>query len=312
MTNAVQGRSVITAVDVTHWARDEDHAVHPYGTKAKRTLICPQDAANPPLIPGHRYLFKVANDWRKQQLWSEVISHHLGIERDLNVPACFPAFDRTSGESGALIEFFYGYPGETIVERLVHGADLLQGAGLMCGSGVPHGVAINAAFCRESRIHLPEEWWARVIAFDTLIGNVDRHSQNWGFLVGATNQPTMAPVFDNGTSLGYEIRDDQIAGALDPMALSAYVAKGHHSMGWDEAEPGRARHAELCARFAMAYPHTREIMVDIANLDLEGAAAVLAVCSAIPVEPRFSPRRAELVFRLLGLRRELLLSALGA
>lgn len=28
-----------------------------------------------------------------------------------------------------------------------------------------------------------QRWWAETIAFDAIIGNTDRHSENWGFLI---------------------------------------------------------------------------------------------------------------------------------
>jgi hypothetical protein len=55
------------------------------------------------------------------------------------------------------------------------------------------------------------------LAFDTLIGNTDRHPDNWGLLVGlgAAPQYAMAPAFDNGTSLAYKIPEDRLPGLKD-------------------------------------------------------------------------------------------------
>lgn len=64
--------------EVEGWGRDEEFAVHPYGSKAKRTLIRPLDTDHPLLIPGHSYLFKRAEDWKAQPMWSEAIAYQLG------------------------------------------------------------------------------------------------------------------------------------------------------------------------------------------------------------------------------------------
>src|SRR5690606_1043903 len=61
-------------IEVEGWSRDEEFAVHPYGSKAKRTLICPLNPDHSLLIPGHSYLFKRAEDWKAQQMWSEAIA----------------------------------------------------------------------------------------------------------------------------------------------------------------------------------------------------------------------------------------------
>ena len=47
---------------IGEWQVDEDYRIHPYGSKAKRTLIC-SEAVVPSLIPQHRGLFKRAEGW---------------------------------------------------------------------------------------------------------------------------------------------------------------------------------------------------------------------------------------------------------
>jgi hypothetical protein len=72
---------------------------------------CPDPAPQPFLIPGHAYLFKVAHGWRTQQLWSEFIAYRIGALAGVEVPPCYLATNSKTGEVGALIEFFFGYPG---------------------------------------------------------------------------------------------------------------------------------------------------------------------------------------------------------
>ena len=95
-------------VDVATWEIDEDFPIFPVGSKPKRLLRCPEPAPQPFLIPGHSYLFKIANGWRAQQLWSEMIASRIAAAVDLDVPPCFVALDSRTGELGALVEFFYG------------------------------------------------------------------------------------------------------------------------------------------------------------------------------------------------------------
>jgi hypothetical protein len=55
-------------------------------------------------------------------------------------------------------------------------------------------------------------FWAKALTFDALIGNTDRHQDNWGIIITRqTEAPNkikkmrISPVFDNGTSMGHEI-----------------------------------------------------------------------------------------------------------
>jgi hypothetical protein len=48
--------------------------------------------------------------------------------------------------------------------------------------GRPHSVRSNADICRALQVPGAREWWAGTLAFDALIGNTDRHPDNWGIL----------------------------------------------------------------------------------------------------------------------------------
>lgn len=48
-----------------------------------------------------------------------------------------------------------------------------------------------------------------IYVVDALIGNFDRHGGNWGFLK-SNNKYTLAPVFDNGSSLYSQLVDDDM------------------------------------------------------------------------------------------------------
>src|SRR4051794_34921865 len=97
-------------VAVDGWRLDEDHPVFPVGLKPKRLLVSPEAAAHPFLVANHRYLFKVASGWQSQQTWSEVIAYEIAKVVGLSVPPAFIAFDSATGETGVLVEFFYGHP----------------------------------------------------------------------------------------------------------------------------------------------------------------------------------------------------------
>ncbi|WP_177313701.1 HipA domain-containing protein [Marinobacter gelidimuriae] len=74
---------------------------------------------------------------------------------------------------------------------------------------------------------LSHDWrlyWGLGLCFDALIGNTDRHQENWG-LIWTEDSPTarFAPYFDNGTSLGHELQPEKMQRMVrDPNEFNAY------------------------------------------------------------------------------------------
>jgi hypothetical protein len=305
-------------VQVDAWQTDEDHPVFPVGSKPKRLLVCPQNVKEPFLIPGHKYLFKIAAGWQTYQSWSEVIAYDLAKILGLEVPPAFIAFDSRTGETGVLIEFFYGYPDDKAPPRFVHGADILQrlypNAGFNPKTGRPHTMRTNLAVCRAIGITDPTKWWARAFAFDALLGNTDRHPENWGFLISqrqpGTIETGMAPVFDNATSLGYERTDGSLEQPWSEGRLTTYITNGTHHCGLTPDQRHGTQHKELCIRFCGAHPVASAEMKNMIRLVDSDIDKTLNACTEFDVPARFSLRRAEFVAQLLKARRDALAAAL--
>lgn len=302
-------------IDISSWPRDEDYPVFPVGSKPKRMVRAPDNVASP-LISGHSYLFKTATDWLQQQVWSEVIAAELGAILGLPVPRCFIACDGTPKAAGALIEFFYGYPGEPAVARLVHGSDLLASMFPQAKQrGRPHALKLNVGICKRFASDDAVEWWARAVTFDALIGNTDRHTENWGLLARLVplkgNSITIAPAFDNGTSLGYEQREEAIATPWNERKLEGYAAKGRHHFSWDQDDERVRGHIDLCRRYALAYPNARKVMRNVIRFDREQITSIVEPCTHVDVGIKFSPARAQFVTDLIMTRQRLIRTALG-
>lgn len=312
MHRAQQPRGDI--IDVSQWAEDEDFPILTIGSKSKRVVLCPNAATEPYLRPGHRYMFKEAVDWQAQQTWSEVLAYEFAREIDAPVPPAFVAIDAASGAPGVLMEFFYGYPGQVGSTRLVHAADLMQGMLTDPKRGRPHGIHDNIALCRTIRAEEPVRWWARTLAFDALIGNTDRHPENWGFLfTWRQDQPrtvALTPLYDNGTSLGYEIPEQRLTAMVAPDRVSAYVSKGKHHCAWSAAEDRQAQHAALCKRLLQTYPSTQGVMADVAAMSDAHVEAVVQWATGFDLPVPFTAARAGFVADQISARRAALLSAI--
>ncbi|MDR2320016.1 MAG: HipA domain-containing protein [Microbacterium sp.] len=68
------------------------------------------------------------------------------------------------------------------------------------------------------------------LVLDALIGNSDRHEQNWSVLRARSSEgpaDALAPAYDMEASLGFQLTDAaRIARLRDPAALEAYASKG--------------------------------------------------------------------------------------
>lgn len=299
-------------VSLEGWIPDEDFPVSPLGAKAKRVFVCP----NPPpfgfLIGGHRYIFKEPQNSKVQQVWAEVIAYEVGRLIHVEVPPAFFATGPGNGSPGVLVEYFFGHLGDP-ERRLVHGIERLQARGY--DTNFKRGsLSDNLDVCRAHSVPHAGAWWAQTITFDALIGNTDRHSENWGFLVERTGEGKvkleMAPVFDNGTSLGNIIRDADLSKYKENKILRKFVDKGTHHYGWTSDNQKSSQHIELCRLFAEQYPRTAHIMRDkLSATDSEIDGLVAAFVGA-PFPIPFLAERADFVASQMKLRRDLLLNVL--
>jgi hypothetical protein len=233
----------------------------------------------------------------------------------MDVPPCFVAIDETRVELGVLMESFLGYPDEAEQWRLVHGSDILERFITDKKRGRPHGVRTNVQLCKRWRIEDAPEWWGKVLVFDAIIGNTDRHPENWGILHRAGDHwkanTVMAPAFDNATSLGYEIGEERLSDLSNRSSLDKYVERGCHDCGWDTREDGPTPHTILCARFVDAYPSAVPAMRNVIGLSQSAVAEILHECTCFDVTVPFSARRAKFVAELIERRREQISAVLG-
>ncbi|MDE7128002.1 MAG: HipA domain-containing protein, partial [Bacteroidales bacterium] len=106
----------------------------------------------------------------------------------------------------------------------------------------------------------------KIIIFDSIIGNEDRHQENWSIIVRnkRTDHNTLfrrkradiessykfAPIYDSGSSMGRELTDSKISQMLkDSVQLEAYIKRGQSEIHW-EGEKGKQKHLELISKIS--------------------------------------------------------------
>lgn len=99
------------------------------------------------------------------------------------------------------------------------------------------------------------------LILDALIGNTDRHHENWGILVERTARAMpsiVAPSFDHASSLGRELRDDTQGKCrlriLKEDRLETYAENAPGAIYWDESDGRAPSPLELVRRAAKMYP----------------------------------------------------------
>ena len=97
---------------------------------------------------------------------------------------------------------------------------------------------------------------AEYVILDALIGNTDRHHENWGILRERKDdhwEGFVAPSFDHASSLGRELQDTRRARILAEDRIGDYVEKGRGAIYWLEDDRRGPSPLELVRRATRNY-----------------------------------------------------------
>lgn len=169
--------------------------------------------------------------------------------------------------------------------------------------------------CAAMRDSFPEQYDAlmagflEMVAFDSLVGNNDRHPLNWGVIVPVKRRlmPRFAPVFDTARALFWNVSETRVARMLgDMQALNAYVERSIPQIGWDGHEI--RSHFDLSRLVCDRHPEYRAMYAKFLDEGL-----VLRVAVMIEDEFRFlmTPARRKLIVKCLRLRQHRLAEVVG-
>lgn len=150
------------------------------------------------------------------------------------------------------------------------------------------------------------QWWADAIAFDALIGNTDRHQDNWGFIypqnMPSLNKCWLTPFFDNGTGLGHELFTDRTAG-WNAARFEKYVEKGSHHVRWPKEEKLERGHLTLLRSVLQHWPGTRALIAQrFLRVSPEKMTQAIVGLKYYQMPVPMSEQRLDLTIKLLTLR----------
>ena len=99
--------------------------------------------------------------------------------------------------------------------------------------------------------------FAGYIVLDALIGNTDRHHENWGLLAKRTKSGVrgfLAPTFDHASSLGRELRDEKREARLREGTIGRYSERGRGGIFWGAEGRHGPSPLELVRQAVRKYP----------------------------------------------------------
>jgi hypothetical protein len=236
------------------------------------------------------------------------------------VPPAFAAYDSKRNQSGTLIEWFLNpipllgdeiyTPGGDYCQQYIESFDRKKGK--------QHNFETIAQIFNELDSLDWKNDWAKILLFDALIGNTDRHQDNWGIIVtpqqgnlASNKKMRISPVFDNGTSMGHEISSAKFKNYEDSSNIERYVSKGRHHMKWSINDTMPMEHVNMLKKFTKEYPETHQLMIEcLNNINPEDFKSILDMLVAFNVPVRLTAERADFMLRLLQFRYQRLLHEL--
>lgn len=249
---------------------------------------------------GVRLLFKESRPNTGED-WSEKLAGE--IARLIGIQAAKIELSICDGRRrGTLSQSFIDL---SIGEDLIHGNEILAGQVLDYDRSKKFNQSdhtlenINAAISRVFSKNTYKNKMLRQLAsymvLDALIGNVDRHHENWGLVRYSKIDPQgekhffvyVAPTYDHASCLGRELLDNRIERLLlEPEGIEKYISKGKGAIYIGSEDKHGANPLRLVAFGSRRFPDFFNEAID--NLKSTNLSDMLDLVDMVPSD-RISP-----------------------
>lgn len=214
-----------------------------------------------PTVSGAQWLLKHPAREGSGEHWAEKISAEVaGL---LGVPHARVELAECQGGVGSITE--------NIVPEccdLIHGNEILESGISQNDTGELNfhrsdhtleniWMGLNRAFESGDDVSEAKRQFAKYLVLDAIVGNVDRHSENWGMLRGRGEtgfSRSLAPSYDHGSSLGRELSNRQRDRQLANNRVGDYVERGRGGIFWSSADTHGPSPLQLVRLAACVYP----------------------------------------------------------
>ncbi|OGX05778.1 MAG: hypothetical protein A3G87_10190 [Omnitrophica bacterium RIFCSPLOWO2_12_FULL_50_11] len=288
------------------------------GSREKQWVLKPLTKQSPDEV--EIFLFKESSKRYPAEFWAEIIASEVG--KIVGVPTPETHCAKWGDKYAALIKFFLKMEWNDKDKRFQQVEVLFEGGDIITGmdptfdrkEGERHNIfQVERIFSMIKKEQLFKEF-LRMLIFDALIGNTDRHQDNWGFVGdNETHKLHLAPAFDNSTSLGSELVEEKLSGYLvqNEVRLRQYISKGKAHVRWsvNGTDLIRLNHFELLKNIAQQKLFLADDIKEMTRFTDEQIEALLDGVAKIEIENpkyRLSETRRNLIKKIICLRRDLL------
>lgn len=205
--------------------------------------------------------------------WAEKIAAE--VADALGVPHATVELAELEGQRGsASRSFLFGdlelWHGNQMMERTVAGYDPEIQRGQSDHTFENIWTSFGRVFEERQAASRNRTGFAAYLVLDAVIGNTDRHHENWGLLrrrVGGQWQGHLAPSFDHASSLGRELRDEKRALLLRENREGWYSERGRGGIFWGRDAKSGVSPLSVVRRAIEAHPnHFTAVMTRLTEL----------------------------------------------
>lgn len=246
-------------LDVSHWEEDFNKQIS--GTRAKYWIIEPNSS--------NQYMFKIPTE-NTGEAWAEKVSSEIG--KILGLTMMDVHFAVRNNTNGIIAKKF-----TSGTEEFYEGGDLIASI----ADDFNRYKLDHYTFDHISKALLEfqlDKDFVVIPVFDALIGNQDRHCDNWGIIVTKSNY-RLAPIYDNGASLGFQIIEDKLKLMFkDSNMFKSYSNRSHSLIGIGTKK--KPKSLELLSFIRTQYP--KEVEDAINRLSILNKDNIVKILNTIP------------------------------
>lgn len=293
-------------ITIDHWIpAGEYEGMYPKGARNKSCYISPGILPQELLFlkPEYYYLFKESNERYPWQFWIEIIAYRLGEFMKIEVPPAYVGYNESENKFGALIEWFYdeacGYiDGSMVMKQEIENYDTKKGN--------QHNLETILDFINRDPVFI--QHWGKVLLFDSIIGNNDRHQDNWGIVYKKEEDSFkdihFSPAFDNGTSMGHEILEQKFINFNSRNRLMTYLLndKAKHHMRYNFRDDVTYNFVEFLKRYLTEYRMVTDTIRNCLDFDFSEFAQSVSGLTDILKSGRYQLTEKRFDFILILLR----------
>ena len=237
------------------------------GSKAKSWFFVPE-------VNDSTWLFKRPQRESSGEHWAEKIAAE--VAEYLGVPHAKVELAEHGGNRGSITENIV--PGNY---HLVHGNEVLESVGFPLDMDEVNfhssdhtleniWLALDRIFDSDSASVEAKARFAEYLVLDAVVGNTDRHSENWGILQrqdAPRSIDSLASSYDHGSSLGHELMEERRERWLK-RGVDVYVGGGRGEIYWNRTDRHGPSPLELISLAVSQYPEPfRNAIAKVSKLD---------------------------------------------